>query len=403
MPATGSPPPRRARRSRSCVTRTPSTRSAVPANASRPGSARSSRAAACPTSSPATPPCSGSCSPSRCPTSTATGRRATTTCTTRWPWACRPGAPCRSPIRGSRGSFARRTPRATRWIASCRSSPTPSTRPWRPGRTCSPGASRPAPRADPEARRPGQPSATLGGMDVVAAYQELSPPLRDLLALGLQLLLIAAATIVALRLSRIGVAAIISALLDREVVEGTAQELSAIEVSKRKATLHGLATTLLRVVILAIAFLMAMQAFSLDIGPAIAGLGIIGFAVSLGSQHLVRDYLAGSFILIENQYAKGDVVRIAGVEGTVEDFSLRRTTLRDLDGTVHSVPNGQITVASNHTRVWARVNLDVAVAYDTDVERATALIDEVGADLAADPEWRDRLLERPTVVRINAL
>ncbi len=240
-------------------------------------------------------------------------------------------------------------------------------------------------------------------MDVVAAYQELSPPLRDLLALGLQLLLIAAATVVALRLSRIGVAAIISALLDREVVEGTAQELSAIEVAKRKATLHGLATTLLRVVILAIAFLMAMQAFSLDIGPAIAGLGIIGFAVSLGSQHLVRDYIAGSFILIENQYAKGDVVRIADVSGTVEDFSLRRTTLRDLDGTVHSVPNGLIGVASNMTRVWARINLDVTVAYGTDLEAASELVNGIGREMAADPAWRRRVLEAPRVDRVSSL
>ena len=89
------------------------------------------------------------------------------------------------------------------------------------------------------------------------------------------------------------------------------------------------------------------------------------------------------------------MVAIAGVEGTVEDFSLRRTTLRDLDGTVHSVPNGQIVVASNHTRVWARVNLDIGVAYDTDIERASAIIDGIGAELAADPAWRERLLETP--------
>jgi small conductance mechanosensitive channel len=130
---------------------------------------------------------------------------------------------------------------------------------------------------------------------------------------------------------------------------------------------------------------------------------VVGIAVGLGAQTLVRDWLAGVFIVLENQYSAGDVVAIAGVEGTVEDFSLRRTTLRDLDGTVHSVPNGQIVVASNHTRVWARVNLDIGVAYDTDIERASAIIDAIGTDLAADPEWRDRLLETPTVVRINAL
>ncbi|HEY8199446.1 MAG TPA: mechanosensitive ion channel domain-containing protein [Candidatus Limnocylindrales bacterium] len=240
-------------------------------------------------------------------------------------------------------------------------------------------------------------------MDIAAFYDSLGPAGRELLAIGLQLLLIAIATVIALRLSGIGVRAIISALLDREVAEGTAQELSAIEVAKRKATLEGLATTLLRVIILAIAFLMAMQAFHLDIGPAVAGLGIIGIAIGLGAQHLVRDYLAGAFVLIENQYARGDVVRIADVSGTVEDFSLRRTTLRDLDGTVHSVPNGLIGVASNLTRVWARINLDLTVAHGTDLEAASGVVNEIGRAMAADPAWKRRVLEAPRVDRVSSL
>ncbi|MGH3075947.1 MAG: mechanosensitive ion channel family protein, partial [Gaiellales bacterium] len=187
------------------------------------------------------------------------------------------------------------------------------------------------------------------------------------------------------------------------VAEGTAQELSAIEVSKRKATLQGLATTLLRIVIVAVALLMALQAFHLDITPALAGLGIVGFAVGLGSQYLVRDYIAGAFILIENQYGKGDVVRVADVTGTVEDFSLRRTTLRDLDGTVHTVPNGLVGVSSNLTRVWARINLDVTVALGTDLDAAGALVDGIGRAMAADPAWRRRVLEPPRVDRVSSL
>ena len=240
-------------------------------------------------------------------------------------------------------------------------------------------------------------------MDVAEFWDSLGPAGKELVAIGLQLILIALATVLALRLSRLGVRTIISALLDREVSEGTAQELSAIEVAKRKATLEGLSTTLLRVIILIIAFLMAMQAFHLDIGPAIAALGIIGFAISLGSQHLVRDYLAGAFILIENQYAKGDVVRIAEATGTVEDFSLRRTTLRDLDGTVHSVPNGLIGVASNLTRVWARINLDLTVAHGTDLDAASAVVNEIGRQMVADPAWKRRVLEAPRVDRVSSL
>jgi len=240
-------------------------------------------------------------------------------------------------------------------------------------------------------------------MDVAGFYDSLGPAGKELVGIGLQLVLIAVAAALALRLSRLGVRAIVSALLDREVAEGTAQELSAIEVAKRKATLEGLATTLLRVIILAIAFLMAMQAFHLDIAPAVAGLGIIGIAIGLGAQHLVRDYLAGAFILIENQYAKGDVVRVAEVSGTVEDFSLRRTTLRDLDGTVHSVPNGLIGVASNLTRVWARINLDLTVAHGTDLEVASGVVNEIGREMAADPAWKRRVLEAPRVDRVSSL
>jgi small conductance mechanosensitive channel len=176
-----------------------------------------------------------------------------------------------------------------------------------------------------------------------------------------------------------------------------------VELERRRITLEGLIYRALRVLILVIAFLMTLQVLRLDIGPAIAGLGIIGLALSLGAQHLVRDYVAGAFVLIENQYSKGDVVTIAGVSGTVEDFSLRRTTLRDLDGVVHTVPNGEVHVASNRTRVWARINQDVTVAYGTDIDKAIRVVDEVGKAMAAEPAWKRRILEAPSVDRIAAL
>jgi small conductance mechanosensitive channel len=148
---------------------------------------------------------------------------------------------------------------------------------------------------------------------------------------------------------------------------------------------------------------MILAELDVEIGPAIAGLGVAGIAVGFGAQALVRDWLSGIFIVIENQYSVGDVVSIAGVDGVVEGFSLRRTVLRNLDGTVHSVPNGQIVVASNMTRGWARVNLDVSVAYDTDIDRATEVIDEIGREMTKDPSWGERLIEAPTVMRVNAL
>lgn len=217
------------------------------------------------------------------------------------------------------------------------------------------------------------------------------------------ILVIFVVAVVLVRASRLFIHGVVKALLNREAVEGTAQELSAVELQKRMDTLDGLGSNVIRFFIVVIAGLMILRAFGLDVGPAIAGLGVVGVAVGFGAQHLVRDYLNGALILIENQFSKGDVIRAAGVSGTVEDFSLRRTTLRDLDGAVHTVPNGEIQVATNLTRVWARINQDVVVAYGTDIEKATMVVDQVGQEMAEDPAWRRRVLEPPKIDRISAL
>jgi moderate conductance mechanosensitive channel len=217
------------------------------------------------------------------------------------------------------------------------------------------------------------------------------------------LVLIVLVAYVALRLARLFVHGTVKALLDREATEGTAQELSAVELKKRMETLDQLGANLLQFLIVAIALLMALGRLGLDIGPAVAGFGVVGIAVGFGAQSLVRDYLNGALILIENQYARGDVIRIAGVDGTVEDFTLRRTTLRDLDGVVHTVPNGEIHVASNLTRVWSRINQDVTVAYGTDIDKAIEVVDNVGREMAGDPVWKRRVLEAPRVERVGEL
>lgn len=233
------------------------------------------------------------------------------------------------------------------------------------------------------------------------------PPWSDLAAVlreqVVPVLLIVVATLVVLRLARVLIHGIVKALLDREVTEGTAQELSAIEVKKRVDTLDDLGLRVVQSFVVIIATLMVLDQIGLDVGPAVAGLGVVGIAVGFGAQTLVRDYLTGALILAENQYSKGDVVRLAGVAGTVEDFSLRRTTLRDLDGVVHTVPNGEIKVASNLTRVWARINQDVTVAYGTDLDKAISVIDSLGREMLDDPLWSRRILEAPRVERVEAL
>jgi len=232
-------------------------------------------------------------------------------------------------------------------------------------------------------------------------------PWSDVLAVVVQevlpVVLIIIAAFIAVRLTRLFVHGIVKALMDREATEGTAQELSAVELKKRMDTLDTLGGNTLQFFIVVIAFLMSLGHLGLDIGPAVAGLGVVGIAVGFGAQSLVRDYLNGALILIENQFARGDVVRLAGVAGTVEDFTLRRTTLRDLDGVVHTVPNGEIRVASNLTRVWSRINQDVTVVYGTDIDMAIEVVDNVGREMAGDPIWKRRVLEAPRVERVQAL
>lgn len=220
---------------------------------------------------------------------------------------------------------------------------------------------------------------------------------------GLRIAIIAIAALVAFLALRAAVGISVRHLIERRTVESGEGMLPPAELERRVTTVGRLVVRIAGSFIAVIAVLMALDLFGIDIGPAVAGLGVLGIAVGFGAQTLVRDWLAGIFIVLENQYNQGDVVRIAGVDGVVEDVSLRRTTLRDLDGTVHTVPNGQIIVASNMTRLWARVNIDISVAYDTDIDRASDIINGVGEGLQADPEWGPRLLEPPKVIRVDAL
>jgi moderate conductance mechanosensitive channel len=208
-----------------------------------------------------------------------------------------------------------------------------------------------------------------------------------------------------IRLTHVFVRGVVRALGARDALTGVASDLTAVEIKKRQDTIEALIVNVVRFFVLVIAGLMVLEALfpRLDIGPAVAGLGIAGVAVGLGTQSLVRDYLNGALILLENQFAIGDVINAAGIGGVVEEFTLRRTVLRDLDGTLHSIPNGQITVASNLTRTWARVNEKVRVVYGTDLDKARSIIDGIGREMAADETLGPLILEPPHVERIAEL
>ncbi|MBN1162101.1 MAG: mechanosensitive ion channel family protein [Dehalococcoidales bacterium] len=173
------------------------------------------------------------------------------------------------------------------------------------------------------------------------------------------------------------------------------------EVKKRSDTLSKVLVSTSQVFIVFIAAFMILSELRIDIMPIMAGVGVVGIAIGFGAQNLVRDLLAGFFIIIENQYRVGDVIKIADVGGIVESINLRRTVLRDLDGIVHVVPNGEIRVANNLTKELSRINFNVSVGYGEDLDHVIKVINRVGQQLAEDPEWKDIVLIAPKVLRVD--
>ena len=172
----------------------------------------------------------------------------------------------------------------------------------------------------------------------------------------------------------------------------------------RAQQLRTLSSVIYSVGLFIIVFVAALQVLPLlgiNMGPLLASAGIAGVAVGFGAQTLVHDFINGFFILVENQYDIGDIIKIAGVQGTVELMTLRRTVLRDADGTVHNVPSSQITVVSNLTRDWTQLPLHVSVAYDTDSDLVIKSLQEVGAEFAADPAFADKIVAQPEVPGIE--
>ncbi len=196
--------------------------------------------------------------------------------------------------------------------------------------------------------------------------------------------------------------AVIPKIIERTVQRSRGDQTEE-EVRKRAETLSGVLVASLQAVILAIVAFMMLDKMGLNIAPVIAGVGVVGIAVGFGAQSLVKDIISGLFILLENQYRKGDVVKIAGASGLVEDINLRRTILRDSEGVVHSVPNGEIRVASNLTKGWSRVNMNIGVSYGTDLDKAIAVINRVGKELAEDPAWSAHILKPPQALRVDNL
>jgi len=170
---------------------------------------------------------------------------------------------------------------------------------------------------------------------------------------------------------------------------------------KREDTLIRITSGTLGTLIWIVAFLMVLSEAGIDIGPLLAAAGIAGLAIGFGGQYLIRDTVAGLFIILENQYRVGDVVCLDATCGLVEDISIRMATLRDLDGTVHHVPHGVVNKVSNLSKEFARVNLNIGVSYESDLEKVIEVVNEVGAALAADALWKDKIIAAPKFLRVD--
>lgn len=175
----------------------------------------------------------------------------------------------------------------------------------------------------------------------------------------------------------------------------------------RAEAIEAVLKSIVSVVIWILAVLLVLGELNINLAPLIAGAGIAGIALGFGAQSMVRDFLAGIFILVEDQYGVGDVIEVGDVTGTVENISLRSTRLRDVEGTVWHIANGEINRVGNHSQLWSACVIDVDVAYDTDIRQAMVVLDEV-----ADAMWRetaddetatDLIVADPVVQGIQAL
>jgi small-conductance mechanosensitive channel len=206
------------------------------------------------------------------------------------------------------------------------------------------------------------------------------------------------------------VAAILSRVLGRlarRAVEAMAGITPVRRISERgdqrARTLAAVTGSVVRIVVWTTAGLSILGILGINLGPLIAGASIVGVALGFGAQALVRDFLSGFFILVEDQYGVGDRVNVGGAKGTVEEVTLRVTRMRADDGSVWFVPNGEIRKVANATMGWQRALVDVLLPLDVDVDRALTVMGEEMDALARDPEWEHDVVEQPRVLGVEAM
>ena len=172
--------------------------------------------------------------------------------------------------------------------------------------------------------------------------------------------------------------------------------------SQRALTLGVVLRSVASGIVWFVAALLVLGELEIDLAPLIAGAGIAGIAIGFGAQSMVKDFLAGIFVIIEDQYGVGDVVDVGDATGTVEGVSLRTTQVRDIAGTLWTVPNGEIRRVGNHSQLWSQSRLNIDVAYDTDIDHATAVIKRVLDEIWSEATEDATIIEEPVVLGVDA-
>ena len=180
-------------------------------------------------------------------------------------------------------------------------------------------------------------------------------------------------------------------LMLKHMESGT--DLDTVEIEKRLDTLLGILRSVIKIIVWLMIAMLFLRKIGIDIAPIIAGAGIVGLAVGFGAQELVRDFISGFFMLLENQIREGDVAIVNGTGGLVEHVGLRTIVLRDLSGVVHVFQNGKVNTLSNMTKKWSGMVFDIGVAYKEDTDKVVAVIQQVAEELRADPDFQDKILE----------
>lgn len=186
----------------------------------------------------------------------------------------------------------------------------------------------------------------------------------------------------------------------RVTVVSDANSTKEAEMQREDTIIH-IFTSTIRVAMYITAGLMILEEMGMMIAPILASVGIVGLAFGFGGQYLIRDMITGLFIILENQYRIGDLIKYDSISGIVEEITLRKTTIRDMDGTVHHIPHGEIKLISNLSKDFARVNFDIGVAYKSNLEHVISVINRVGIELEQDPFWKEAVIEPPQFLRVN--